>query len=209
MPNFAKIKEGTAAYLELLNRVKLGDKTAFNELCVNYYRLLFNYGYTITSDRELIKDVIQDLFLQLWEKRIGITDIDSIGKYLLKSTRNNILYQIRKNRVNFVDEFIEKDDNQPDNYTIENDIILNETLSQNEARIRKALELLPKRQREVLFLKFYESRSNDEIADLMEINYQSVSNHLQRALSTLRTLLPNNWHIWLISTMITLSFIFA
>jgi RNA polymerase sigma-70 factor (ECF subfamily) len=209
MPNFAKIKEGTAAYLELLNRVKLGDKTAFNELCVNYYRLLFNYGYTVTSDRELIKDVIQDLFLQLWEKRIGITDIDSIGKYLLKSTRNNILYQIRKNRVNFVDEFIEKDDNQPDNYTIENDIILNETLSQNEARIRKALELLPKRQREVLFLKFYESRSNDEIADLMEINYQSVSNHLQRALSTLRTLLPNNWHIWLISTMITLSFIFA
>lgn len=83
-------------------------------------------------------------------------------------------------------------------------MISGETYSQNEQRLRQAIALLPKRQQEVLFLKFYQGLEHEQISDLMDINRQSVANHLHKAIITLRTLFPNNWELIL---LLVLSFL--
>jgi len=180
-------------YLELWNQAKLGSREAYAQLCESHYRILFNYGLNITKDRELVKDVIQDLFLYLWEKRNIVGEINVMTIYLIRATRNNLISQLRKNQWNVLYDNFDDEDNLTDEQTIENSLIEYERYSQNEQRMRKAIELLPKRQREVLFLKFYQGVSHSDIANMMNINNQSVSNHLQKALITLRALFPNHW----------------
>eukprot|EP01137_Pigoraptor_chileana_P029006 Opistho-2@13620 len=173
-------------YLELWNQARLGSREAYAQLCESHYRTLFNYGLNLTKDRELVKDVIQDLFLYLWEKRNVIGENNVMTIYLIRATRNNLISQLRKNQWNVLYDNFDSEDELTDEQTIESSLIEYERYSQNEQRMRKAIELLPKRQREVLFLKFYQGVSNTDIANLMNINNQSVSNHLQKALITLR-----------------------
>lgn len=180
-------------YLELWNQARLGSREAYAQLCESHYRTLFNYGLNFTKDRELVKDVIQDLFLYLWEKRNVIGEINVMTIYLIRATRNNLISQLRKNQWNVLYDNFDSEEELTDEQTIESSLIEYERYSQNEQRMRKAIELLPKRQREVLFLKFYQGVSNTDIANLMNINNQSVSNHLQKALITLRALFPNHW----------------
>ncbi|MEA5404032.1 sigma-70 family RNA polymerase sigma factor [Arcicella sp. DC2W] len=180
-------------YLELWNQARLGSREAYAQLCESHYRTLFNYGLNLTKDRELVKDVIQDLFLYLWEKRNVIGEINVMTIYLIRATRNNLISQLRKNQWNVLYDNFDSEEELTDEQTIESSLIEYERYSQNEQRMRKAIELLPKRQREVLFLKFYQGVSNTDIANLMNINNQSVSNHLQKALITLRALFPNHW----------------
>ncbi|MFY7890314.1 MAG: RNA polymerase sigma factor [Spirosomataceae bacterium] len=190
----ASIKDTNTRLIFLWNEAKEGNRQAFNALCEHHYRMLFNYAFTLTKDRELIKDILQDLLLNLWEKRNTLGDIHAMSIYLIKALRNNLLYHNRKNKFNYVDNFFDSEEDYLSDFsTVEGDIINYEIYSQNEVRVRKALELLPKRQREVLFLKFYQGKTYSEIADIMAINPQSVGNHIQKAFSTLRTLLPSDW----------------
>ena len=70
--------------------------------------------------------------------------------------------------------------------TAETEIEQSEADSESSIRVRRAIDGLPKRQQEVVFLKFYEGLENDQIAELMDINRQSVANLLYRALCTLK-----------------------
>ncbi|MFD1818979.1 RNA polymerase sigma-70 factor, ECF subfamily [Pseudarcicella hirudinis] len=182
--------------LDLWQKARFGDKEAFCQLCENHYKILFNYATSFTKDRELIKDQIQDLFLYLWEQRNTINEIRVITIYLIKALRNNLLQHLRRNQWNILNDNFTEDLNFFEEMNAETSLISHEIYSQNEQRIRQAIALLPKRQQEVLFLKFYQGLDHQQIADLMDINKQSVSNLLQKALITLRTLFPNNWQFW-------------
>lgn len=182
--------------LDLWQKARFGDKEAFCQLCENHYKILFNYATSFTKDRELIKDQIQDLFLHLWEQRNTINEIRVITIYLIKALRNNLLQHLRRNQWNILNDNFTEDLNFFEEINAETNLISHEIYSQNEQRIRQAIALLPKRQQEVLFLKFYQGLDHQQIADLMDINKQSVSNLLQKALITLRTLFPNNWQFW-------------
>ncbi len=190
------VEQKNEVYINLWEQSQQGSREAFSQLCQAHYRTLFNYALNFTDDREFIKDTIQDLYLHLWEKRTSIGTIHVMSIYLIRSIRNNLLHQMRKHKwQEFKSEFGEALE-YTDGMSLEDEWVQNEVYSQNEQRIRKALELLPKRQREVLFLKFYKGLSHDEIAELMAINKQSVANHLQKSMTTLRTLFPNHWEIW-------------
>lgn len=205
MVKSSSLSKNNELYVSLWEQAQLGDRTAYSQLCEAHYRLLFNYATNFTNDKEAIKDAIQDLFLQLWEKRSTIGTINVMSIYLIRAVRNNLLYQMRKNKWQEFSMDVDSEEvNIADETNFEDQWISTEIYSQNEQRVRKALELLPKRQREVLFLKFYQGLSHDEIADLMNINKQSVSNHLQKSMNTLRTLFPNHWEIWIATYFIHL-----
>ncbi|MDQ6477193.1 sigma-70 family RNA polymerase sigma factor [Dyadobacter sp. LHD-138] len=161
-----------------------GDKNAFGEIAECHYAALHHYGTRFTQDRELIKDCIQDLFLQIWERRDSLSVIDSIKPYLFQSLRNNLLRRIKKQAV-FSD--ISKNENDLlDDLSPESDWILHETDQLTTDRLAHAINLLPKRQREALYLKFYQNLSYDEIAEVMGLNRQAVANYLQYGLQKLR-----------------------
>ncbi len=181
------VKQDEAYLDELWFRFKNGDEQALNELARMRYRLLFNYATRFTKDTELIKDCIQDLFLELWYRRTGLVSNPYVTVYLVKSLRNNLLRKIKINsRVADSADFSEACERLTDNLTVETIMISDEAMSEKEAGIRLAISKLPKRQQEVVFLKFYEGMSNDEIAEVMEVERQSVSNFLYRAIGQLK-----------------------
>jgi RNA polymerase sigma factor (sigma-70 family) len=171
--------------LYLWQQAQAGDKMAFCRLAELQYRSLFRYATNFTSDTDFIKDTIQDVFINIWEKRQTIT-IQFVAVYFFKSLRNQLFQEFRRSKPSLssleADELGELSDWQ----TIEVNITQEESESESQLKLRQAVELLPKRQQEVVFLKFYKNLDNEQIADLMEINRQSVANLLYRALTTLK-----------------------
>ncbi|CAG5069976.1 hypothetical protein DYBT9623_02716 [Dyadobacter sp. CECT 9623] len=163
-----------------------GDKSAFAEITELNYASLYHYGTRFTADRDLIKDCLQDLFLAIWEKRESLSDVAAIRPYLFQSLRNNL---VRRNRRQSV--FSEISGNEPfDDISPESDWIINETDQLTSSRLRQAIDSLPKRQKEALYLKYYENLSYDEIAVVMGLQRQAVANYLQYGIQKLR----EQWH---------------
>lgn len=186
--------------LDLWQQSKAGDSVAFCRLADKLYRTLFNYATSFTADKEYIKDAIQELLIHIWERRQTI-NIQFVTIYFLKSLRNQILQEFRRNKNPFID--LDEIDEITDNHTIETEIEENETYSESQRRVRLAINELPKRQKEAIFLKFYEGLENEQIADLMQVNRQSVANLLFKAITTLKSQIPflSHW-ILIIYTLI-------
>ena len=177
---------------DLWNRFRQNDEYAFDELAKRRYRLLFNYATKFTKDTELIKDCIQDLFLELWYRRTRLTDTSYVTVYLISALRNNLVRKLKLNtRLDDSADIAVSCEGFTDNLTVETMLISSESMSQKEREIRNAVNRLPRRQQEVIFLKFYEGLSNDEIAKVMEIERQTVSNFIYRAICQLKNDLPS------------------
>ncbi|MCF0071865.1 sigma-70 family RNA polymerase sigma factor [Dyadobacter sp. CY261] len=159
-----------------------GDKSAFGELTEANYPALYHYGTRFTTDRDLIKDCLQDLFLEIWEKRETLSYIGAIKPYLFQSLRNNIIRRIRRQSV-FSDI---RDDDVQDDISPESDWIVQETDQLTSQLLKQAIEALPKRQKEALYLKYYENLSYEEIAAVMGLQRQAVANYLQYGIQKLR-----------------------
>jgi len=152
-----------------------------------HYRDLFNYGTRITKDEEFVKDCIQDLFLTLWEKRMTISETSFVKYYLLKALRRRI-HKVADNKRNFG---LYHGDLSPlyiDTENAENQVIRKENLKELIQKMRKILANLSHRQQEVIYFRFYMDADIDEIAEIMELNRQSVYNLLHNSLSRLKKL---------------------
>lgn len=172
-----------------------GDKQAFGQLAERYYRTLKHYGLKFMVDEVVVEDCIQELFLQLWQNRQRINETESVRHYLLKALRHHILQYLRSQKRLNQDE-IDWDNSIAEEMDSETLLIQQESLTLLTRTIQAQLAALPAREREALYLRFYESLSIPEIAEVMNVNRQSVSNFLQKALHKLR-------NQWLVHTFLT------
>ncbi|MEZ4901642.1 MAG: sigma-70 family RNA polymerase sigma factor [Spirosomataceae bacterium] len=170
---------------ELWQAFKDGNREAFTQLYNQYIEDLLIYGYRVTSDRQLIRDSIQDLFLYLWRSRASLTDTDSIKFYLYRSLRNRIIRNSEKNNHVAID-FAHLFENIIGELSFEDNLIANEQLSAQLQQLKQAIQQLPKRQQEIIQLRYYHDFGFEEIAEMMQINNQSVRNLLHRAITELR-----------------------
>lgn len=165
-----------------------GDKHAFGELTQRNYAALYHYGTRFTPDRDLIKDCIQDLFLDMWEKRGHLAHISAVRPYLFQSLRNNLIHRLKRQSIF---SGIDAGRGEPeDGASPESDWIFREAGQLTAARMRHALDALPRRQREALYLRYYENLSYEEIASVMGLQRQAVANYLQYGIQKLR----EYWH---------------
>lgn len=171
--------------LNLWHESQAGDSLAFCQLADKQYRTLFNYATNFTADREFIKDSIQDLLIHIWEKRSTI-QIQFVTIYFLRALRNQLMQEFRKNNNVHAQMDIEEAAELSDYQTIETEIEQHEAFTENQVKVRTALEELPRRQKEAIFLKYYEGMDNEQIADLMQVNRQSVANLLFKAINSLK-----------------------
>lgn len=161
---------------------KRGDRVAFEQLYALNSQLLIKYGYKITTNRALIQDCIQDLFVELWESRRRLADTDSVKFYLLKSLRYKLLRQLQNTAtVSLNDMPLPRPDK-----TLDTPLTDQETLSERTRQLKQVLAQLPKRQQEAIHLRYFQELSNEEIAEVMGINYQSACKFIYTALSALR-----------------------
>ncbi len=167
-----------------------GNKKSFEDLYNQYFQALINYGFRITKNENLIEDAVQELFISIWNNRTNLSEVNEVKFYLFRSLKNRILRQLEKDIFDksedvdvYLDLLISISEEQKK--------IDSEQLNTNLDTLQRAIAHLPLRQQEVINLKYYHDFSLDEIAKLMNVNKQSVSNLLFRSYAILRKLFKN------------------
>jgi RNA polymerase sigma factor (sigma-70 family) len=174
--------------LILWNEFRSGNADAFGELIRIHYQDLFHYGTRFTRDEELVKDSIQDLFLELWTNRLTISSTSFVKYYLLKSLRRLLGRKIGRSRQTTTWDELHFESLFNGAPSVETSIIREEWLADLARKMRKALAGLTRRQQEVIYLRFYLDADIEEIAEIMSLNRQSVYNLLHDALKKLKKL---------------------
>ena len=168
---------------------KKGDWKSYTKLYDDHYRSLNNYGYKFTRDVSLIEDCIHDLFVKLWNNRANLGTPVSIRHYLYKALRG-ILFRKIKSHARFT--IIQDDDPAFDvEVSYDSKLIIKEEEQELQHVIQKALHELPARQREIVFLRFYEGLSYEEIAEVMSIHVSSVYKLWYKVLEKLKSSLAH------------------
>ncbi|MDR3094622.1 MAG: sigma-70 family RNA polymerase sigma factor [Bacteroidales bacterium] len=167
--------------IELWEHFRQGDESAFALIYQSYVQILFNYGSKLSSDVHFVMDCIHDLFVDLSNSRNTIGDTANIRFYLIKSLKNKMLRQLKiKQKTIHSDDYFSADAAWDTGY--EED----ESLKEQKKLLRNALNQLPARQKECVYLRYIIELSNEEISVVMNINYQAVRNTLSKALGNLR-----------------------
>ncbi|WP_337041959.1 RNA polymerase sigma factor [Emticicia sp. 17c] len=190
---------------QLWQQMKNGSELALGKLIKKYFNLLQNYGYKFIKKEDFVKDCVQEVFVEIWSRRNTVAQPESVRAYLLSCVRKKILRESVRQKVNHEEEVIDiENDLNFVEFSPELQIIEQENIQENTQKIANLLNLLPKRQREVVYLRYYQNLERDEIAQIMGINSQSVSNLLQVAFKTIR----ENWsgfmiyYVLLLNTML-------
>ena len=164
-----------------------GEVRAFEKLMSDNFRLLFRYGSKFSKDRELVKDSIQDLFLVLWEKRDNLNPDAAVKPYLMASLRRLMHRQVSSRTWVGGEALQEEDDYFEIEFSVEDDYIRNEATHSRTHHLQQLINALPRRQKEVVYLKFFQELSREQIAEVMGVSPQTVSNLLQIAIRHLKT----------------------
>lgn len=183
-----------------------GDYDCFCRLFKEYYQGLYGYGLKMCGDSELVKDAIQNLFISVWERRADLTHITSPNVYLYVSLRRNILRaKKRKSRLKDISEYGNHEFDI--HFGVDELIIINESRDEQKANLQEALNHLSNKQKEVIYLHYFNGMSYGEIEEILSINRQSVRNHMYRAMEILRTVLDIDVMRLVISLLIALLFL--
>jgi RNA polymerase sigma factor (sigma-70 family) len=189
---------------QLWQQLKNGSELALGKLIKKYFNLLQNYGYKFVRNEDFVKDCVQEVFVEIWSRRQNISQPDSVRAYLLSSVRKKILRESIRQKINADDEIINiENDLKFAEFSPELIIIEQENTQETIKKVSGLLNSLPKRQREVIYLRFYQNLERDEIAQIMGVNSQSVSNLLQAAFKTIR----ENWSGLIFNYIFLINFI--
>ncbi len=192
------------------DKMLTGDRDALGKLMYSYFRPLANYGLRFTTDKEVIKDSIQELFIVVWERRSHLAVAVNVKSYLFSSFRRLLLRTLKKMHKTAT---LTLDSSYLENFAlilgVDDKIIQTEHAIKLSKHFNILISRLPERQKEVVYLKFFESLSREEISHILEIAPQTVSNILQIALGKLRQGTPVSlWKALLIPLFVSFIEIF-
>jgi len=166
-------------------QITSNEDTSFDYLYNKYVRILLVYGLQFTSDRELVKDCIQDVFVKLYETKTQQQHIENMGVYLRIALKNRIINSLKREKIlaKYVSssEFSEIDD-----FTAQQQLEYQEEEQHNRNLIETILKLLTPQQQKVVQYRFIEGLTLEEISNALQINYQSVQNILQRSIKKIK-----------------------
>lgn len=178
--------------LQIWQQMKDGSEFALGNLMKMYFNPLLNYGYKFVKDEDFVKDCVQEVFIEIWKRRERLSLPDSVKAYLLSSVRKKVVREGFRQKIDKEEYELDLENNvNLIEYSFEFSLVREEEEKQLNEKIKKILDTLPKRQREVIYLQYYQNLTRDEIAKIMDINQQSVSNLLQAAFKSFR----ENWEI--------------
>lgn len=170
--------------IQLWNNLRKGEQSALKKIYDQEFSFLFNYGRKISSDQSLVEDSIQDLFIEVWNRRENLSSTDSIRKYLAISLKRKLIRQLRKGQKTSLKEDFSTHDFAAE-ISIETQLITDESNIEKLQLLKSGFNQLPARQQEVIYLKFYSGMDNESIAETMNITNQSVRNLAHKAIKSL------------------------
>ena len=169
---------------QLWDSFRNGDDDVLSGIYDTHIQALFKYGSKLSHDEFFVMDCIHDLFVYLIQHRATVGRTDNILFYLILSLKRKMLHSRKKYTTDIFDEhafFLESASDNDGDQACED-----ENDRHQRRRLRDALNKLPERQKEAIYLRYIMDFKNEEIAQIMEINYQSVRNMLHKAIEFLR-----------------------
>ena len=174
---YSKFPDGELALL-----VRAGDHAAFTEIFNRYSALLYVHAFNKLRDENDARDVVQEMFINLWAKKENLDVANNLSGYLYTAVRNNIFNFIKHQKV--TSAYAEKFSGLNQNSEIITDHLVRER--QFAAIIAAEIALLPPRMREIFELRQKEHLSNREIAQKLGLAESTVADQMKKALKTLR-----------------------
>jgi len=169
----------------LWKSLKEGNENAFSVLFKRHYSHLVRYGNSFLPFPEKVQDCVQDVFTDIWVYKEKLSDKVVVKAYLLACVRKRIIRSQERDRIFRFSSSIDTVGFLFD-FSIEHNLISDETTASKVSHLNHLINNLPSRQKEALYLRFTQELTVDQIADTLDINYQSANNLLHRALLCLR-----------------------
>jgi len=183
--NQDKVTEIWARFLD-------GDKESFAEIYNLFIDDLFRYGTKLSQDEELVKDAIQEVFMDLYVNRKSKKELDSNLKFwLILALKRNLIRKLQKSRKN-ENRIILDSDLFETQYNFEEQLIREEAHSEVFEKVRNAMEKLPPKQKEAIYLRYNQSLEYEQIAGMLEISVESVRKQVYRAIKSIRNCFDEN-----------------
>jgi len=173
-----------AEYWQIIwEKFKSGDRDAFQTIYNEFVDVMFSYGSRITSDRDLLKDAIQDLFIDIYTYGGKLRQPQLLEYYLFKSLKRIIIKKLKeKNRYLSIQEI-------PDTFKITFSVeerILDDDLDKELKLLQKEISCLDSAKRELLFLKFNSGMTYEEIGNFLNMKPDTVKKQVYRILKHIR-----------------------
>ena len=169
----------------LWDQLRTGNQKAIEDLYRFNYQILYSYAFKSCRDKELSKDCVQELFIQLWEKRENLNKVSKVRSYLLQSIWYILIKKLkRENRNLSLNENGHYDTEVV--FSRESILINNQSKMDKKDLLESAINKLSSREREIIFMQYYEGLTIDEIQQITELKYQSIKNLTYRAMVSLR-----------------------
>lgn len=165
---------------------KKGNDLAFSILYKKYVNRLYTYGMHSCRDKDLVLDCLQELFALLWDRKERLGEVNCVNFYLFKSFRRLLMTKLtvgRKLLISLSDKEGQGFDFTP---SIEEILVEEEWEIERNKKLRASLHSLTKRQREAIYLKFFNQLSYIEVAKIMDLHVDSVYNLISKSIDILR-----------------------
>jgi RNA polymerase sigma-70 factor (ECF subfamily) len=166
---------------ELYFKLKGGDEHAFQSLFRKYYSAMCHFACQFLNDRELAEEVVQDMFVKIWEKRAVLNIETSVKHYFFRSVRNHCLNQIQHDKIKqqYANKVIESSHHEiaTEQYFLEVDLM---------NRIEKSIDSRPPKRKEIFRLSREQGMKYKEIAETLNISVKTVEAQMGLALKYLR-----------------------
>lgn len=170
--------------INLISGLKKGDSKAYSLLVDTYHNLLCTYAYQLTNDRDYAKDIVQNVFINIWRIRLKLKDDFAVKSYLYRSVYNEFLNQERnrmhaipldKKNIDALSSILEEDDEK--------------SLDRLMSLVKREIENLPPKCKRTFLLSKQEGLTNIEISEYLNVSIKSVEAHITKAFSILRNTL--------------------
>ena len=177
---------------QLIHALKKGDPKAYTFFVNTYHHKLCVYAYSFTHDHSLSEDIVQNVFMRIWNKRKNLKEDFSITSFLYKSVYNEFIdqyrsqktvYPLEKKYIDALNDIVENEDE----HSLERIIKL----------VKREIQNLPPKCKEIFLLSKEEGLTNIEIAEYKNLSIKSVEAHITKAYSILRDSLGENTNIYL------------
>lgn len=179
---------------ELVSGIYQNDKKAFRQLYDRYQEDLYRVAFRKIRSEEVAEEIVQDIFVNLWEKRHKLV-VDDIRSYLFRAVRNGVLDYLRAQlvRQNYVKESVSFGEQVSYSTSTDDDLTLNDL----KQAIDSGINQLPEKTRKIFILNRLENRSAEEIAALLTMPKRTVEYHITVALRSMRVALKDFLPFWL------------
>ena len=166
-----------------------GDRDAFLSIYECHYQALFTYGFTLTANKELTKDCIQEIFFEIWKKHATLNkEVENVRAYHFTYLRRKIFKELaRLNGEKYTEEMGRNFEQHTLPY--EDLLIAFQYSEEKKEKLQAVLKQLTKKQLEIIKLKFFDNLSYEEIAAKTFLKQRTVYNLIYEALQSLRLLM--------------------